>query len=184
MSTLETLPPNMDVDTERVGGSEAPVPTPPQQPVAAQVLPAAPAHLTPEMIQELVKSGQLVIPTPPVAPAEPRAVVTQPAQPAPRERPFEAQGQPAQPVPPKEPLQPAPPQQPLEVPAQPVPPQQPLQEAARPVPPEQPLVPEVEGQQLATAKQSPEVQGQPAQPLELLNRARLCPRSKQKVNLL
>lgn len=169
MSTLETLPANMDVDAEHVGGAEpvAPAFPPPQQPVTPQVLPAAPVQLTPDMIQELVKSGQLVIPMAPVAPAEPRTVVTQPAQPVPREQPLEVQGQPAQPVPPKEPLVPAV-GQPDQQPAQAVP-QQPLKVQGEPAaPPQQPLVPaDVKGQSLATPKQSPEVQGQPAQALEV-----------------
>ena len=163
VSTLETLPANMDVDAKHVeeAGPVAPAAPPPQQPVSPQVLPAAPVQLTPEMIQELLKSGQLVIPMGPVAPAPP-AVVTQPAQPVPREQPLEVQGRPAQPAPPNEPFVPAvgQPDQDQQT-AQPVP-QEPLQ--GEPAPPQQPVVPA--GQPPATPKQPLEVQGQPAEPLE------------------
>eukprot|EP00435_Cladocopium_sp_Y103_P004248 s4366_g1.t1 len=174
----------MEVDTGHVGAAQqcaepvAPVPTPPQQPLAPQVLPAGPVQLTPEMIQELLKSGQLVIPSTPLA-AE---VATQPAQPVPPAQPLEVlqeqrlevRGEPAQPVPPKGALvaEGQPDQRPDQRPAQPVPPKQPLEvqgEPTQPVPPREPLVPAAgqPDQQPAQPALLQEAQGQPAQPLEV-----------------
>ncbi|CAK9045919.1 DUF4347 domain-containing protein [Durusdinium trenchii] len=167
----------MDVDDHEASQQTvqpvAPVPTPPQQPLTPEVLQPLPVpvhQLTPEIIQELIQSGKIVIPMAPVAPVPATAVVAQPAQTVqPSERPEQTREQPSKPEVPAQHVvpqpQPVPPQQPLEVPAQP---------AATPAPPvryvegELPTMHELNGVPTPALTQAPaQPTVAPEQPLEV-----------------